>query len=144
MFQLDDCVAYIINKSAKQLSARLEKKLMRYNVTRIQWTAMYYVENNQCLTQKCLADKMSLKEPTVARLLDRMEADGLIEREFCTKDKRAKTLKLTEKGKYLNKKLTDIAETFKDDAIKGIKKEDLITFKKVVEQMLINTTDQEA
>ncbi|MDD2221306.1 MAG: MarR family transcriptional regulator, partial [Clostridia bacterium] len=89
MFQLDDCVAYIINKSAKQLSARLEKKLMRYNVTRIQWTAMYYVENNQCLTQKCLADKMSLKEPTVARLLDRMEADGLIEREFCTKDKRA-------------------------------------------------------
>jgi len=139
MFDLDDCVAYIINKSAKQLSTCLEKRLTSYNVTRIQWIAMYYIEQNSDITQKGLADKMYLKEPTVARLLDRMESEGLLVREFCKQDKRAKCISLTEKGQYLNEKLTDISETFKNDAILGIEKKDLLTFKKVVEQMLANT-----
>ena len=139
MFDLDDCVAYIINKSAKQLSARLEQRLMCYNVTRIQWTAMYYVDKNEGITQKGLAEKMYLREPTVARLLDRMEAEGLLEREFCINDKRSKHITLTEKGKFLNNKLTDIAEVFKNDAIEGIKTEELAIFKTVVDQMLANT-----
>ena len=52
MFDLNDCIAYITCKGAKALAQRLEKRLELYNVTRVQWTAMYYVSLDKFITQK--------------------------------------------------------------------------------------------
>ncbi|MEM1485050.1 MarR family transcriptional regulator [Oscillospiraceae bacterium PP1C4] len=139
MFDLDDCVAYVTCKSAKALAHRLEKRLESYDVTRVQWTAMYYVSKDELITQKKLSEKMSLRESTIVRLIDRMEKDGLLERVNSQQDKRVHNLVLTSKGDALNQKLTAVANQFKNDAIANISQEDLSTFKAVLEQMLADT-----
>ena len=78
MFNLDDCIACITSRSAKKLADCFEKRLNYYNITRTQWIALYYISVNKMITQKQLADKMSLKEPTVVRLLDKMETLGWV------------------------------------------------------------------
>lgn len=141
MFNLDDCVACITSKAAKTLGQRIEKKINeKYNVTRVQWMALYYINILEHPTQKELADRMALTEATVVRLIDRMEKEELVMRTHHS-DKRKKYLELTDKGALLNNEASLIVEEFKDVAIKNISNEDLDTYKRVLDQMLKNTEE---
>ena len=82
---------------------------------------------------------MNLKEPTVVRLLDRMEADHMLRRVCSRTDRRVRYLEMTEQGMELYQGLLGRVEQFKEDAIKGIDEEKLEVFKEVLGQMLNNT-----
>ncbi|HBE85554.1 MAG TPA: MarR family transcriptional regulator [Lachnoclostridium sp.] len=141
MFNLDDCIAFVTCKGAKDLADTLEKRLNNFNITRSQWIALYYIKNNNMITQKQLADKMSLKEPSVVRLLDKMELYGWVNRISSNDDKRMKFLILTESGKDIETAMLDVAEKFKSDVLDGISPEDLDVFKSTLNKMLINIED---
>lgn len=141
MFNLDDCIAFVTCKGAKDLADCLEKRLNHYNITRSQWIALYYIKNNNMITQKQLADKMSLKEPSVVRLLDKMELYGWVNRISSNDDKRMKFLALTDSGKEIETAMLDVAEKFKSDVLYGISLKDLDVFKSTLNKMLINIED---
>ncbi|HCD45119.1 MAG TPA: MarR family transcriptional regulator [Lachnoclostridium sp.] len=141
MFNLDDCIAFITCKGAKDLADSLEKRLNNFNITRSQWIALYYIKNNNMITQKKLADKMSLKEPSVVRLIDKMEMYGWVNRISSNDDKRMKFLILTNSGKEIETAMLDVAEKFKSDVLNGISLEDLDVFKSTLNKMLINIED---
>lgn len=136
MFKLEDCLAYFANKEMKILTSELEQRIMPYGLTRVQWMALYYIHTNDKISQKRLADLMGSKQPTIAKLLDRMEDSDLIER--IHQDKRTNFLCLTEKGKQLNQDILPVAEQFKNDAVAGISLEYLDIFEKVMKQMSKN------
>lgn len=139
LFNLDDCLAFITNQSAKLFAEALENEFRPYNITRSQWVAMYYIYTNESITQRKLADKMAIKEPSVVRLLQKLELDGLLRRSGTTADKRIKQLELSDKGIKVCTELIPIAENFKSNTVHGIPEEDLQTFKRVLELMTKNT-----
>ncbi len=141
MFRLEDCIAYITSRGAKTLAERLEDRFSGSGVSRVQWIAMYYIDSCPPITQKQLADRMNTKESTVVRLLDRMEKEKMVRRVSSKTDRRVRYLELTETGRPLYEGLTERAEQFKDDAIRGIGEEELEIFKKVLNQMLDNTEE---
>jgi DNA-binding MarR family transcriptional regulator len=138
MFNLDDCIAFITCKGAKDLADCLEKRLGYYNITRSQWIALYYISNNSVITQKQLANKMSLKEPSVVRLLDKLETMGWVSRSHGEEDKRIRFLSLTETGQKIQMDRLDVVEKFKADVLKGILPEELDTFESTLSKMLAN------
>ena len=138
MFNLDDCIAFITCKSAKELAECLEKRLNCYNISRSQWIALYYIRNNPMITQRQLADKMSLKEPSVVRLLDKMEMLGWVNRIHSQNDKRIKSLNLTDAGQKVESDLLEVAEKFKNDVLSDISHEELDNFKSTLNKMLHN------
>ncbi|MDY8094902.1 MarR family transcriptional regulator [Paenibacillus polymyxa] len=139
LFNLDDCLAFITNQSAKLFAEALENEFRPYSITRSQWVAMYYIYTNESITQRKLADKMAIKEPSVVRLLQKLELDGLLRRSGTTADKRIKQLELSDKGIKVCTELIPIAENFKSNTVHGIPEEDLQTFKRVLELMTKNT-----
>ncbi|MDR1547338.1 MAG: MarR family transcriptional regulator [Hungatella sp.] len=141
MFNLDDCIAFVTCKGAKDLADSLEKRLNNFNITRSQWIALYYIKNNDMITQRQLADKMSLKEPSVVRLIDKMERYGWVNRISGNDDKRMKFLILTDSGKEIETAMLDVAEKFKSDVLNGISFEDLDVFKSTLNKMLENIED---
>lgn len=141
MFNLDDCIAFITCKGAKDLADSLEKRLNNFNITRSQWIALYYIKNNNMITQKLLADKMSLKEPSVVRLIDKMEVFGWVNRISNNDDKRSKFLILTDAGEEIETAMLDVAEKFKSDVLNGISVEELDVFKSTLGKMLENIED---
>jgi DNA-binding MarR family transcriptional regulator len=138
MFNLDDCLAFITSRSAKIFAEALEKRFRPYNVTRVQWIAMYYILKSDSITQRELADKMCIKGPTVVPMLQKLEADGLMLRSGKDTDKRVKHLKLTEKGIRLCDDLTPVVEKFKNDTIAGIDPEALQIMERVLNTMVEN------
>jgi len=138
MFNLDDCIACITSRSAKKLADCFEKRLNVYNITRTQWIALYYISRNKTITQRQLAGKMSLKEPTVVRLIDKMEVLGWVVRTTREDDKRIKLLELTEKGQKVETEMREVAEKFRNDVISGISAEELNSYKSTLDKMLCN------
>src|SRR6188508_1842566 len=61
------------------------------------------------LSQRELADQMGVEGPTMARHLDRLEADGIVARTRDTQDRRIVRVTLTDAGQQLNGRLSKIA-----------------------------------
>ncbi|QRV18097.1 MarR family winged helix-turn-helix transcriptional regulator [Lacrimispora saccharolytica] len=116
----------------------MEKRLNYHNITRSQWIALYYIKNNNMITQKQLSDKMSLKEPSVVRLVDKMEILGWVNRVNNESDKRTKLLTLTSNGQKIETEMQAIAEKFKSDVLNGLSQQDLDNFKSTLSKMLEN------
>ncbi|MBA9084334.1 DNA-binding MarR family transcriptional regulator [Fontibacillus solani] len=139
MFNLDDCLAFITNRSGKIFAEALENEFRPSRITRSQWIAMYYIYTNESITQRELADKMAIKEPSVVRLLQKLEFENLLYRSGSNTDKRIKQLELTAKGQQICLALIPTAESFKNYTVRGIPEEDLQTFQRVLNTMIHNT-----
>ncbi|WMJ75790.1 MarR family transcriptional regulator [Sedimentibacter sp. MB35-C1] len=111
-------------------------------VTRVQWIALYYLGKDEFISQKELAERMSVKESSVARLLDRMERDGLVERVRSEEDKRVINLRLTEKGRQRRAKLVPEGEKFERLLHKNISDEDMKIFTMVLSKMVNNILEE--
>ncbi|MDK8183343.1 MarR family transcriptional regulator [Paenibacillus sp. UMB4589-SE434] len=144
LFNLDDCLAFVTNRSAKIFAETLEKEFRPYHMTRSQWIAMYYIYKNESITQRELADKLSIKEPSVVRMLQKMELEGHLRREGIQSDKRIKQLELTDKGVKICLSLMPIAEKFKNETIAGISEQDLRIFKNVLNKMVENASAEKS
>jgi DNA-binding MarR family transcriptional regulator len=57
-------------------------------MTRAQWGILIWLERQPGITQKELAELLEVEPITVARLLDRLEARGMVERRPDPKDRR--------------------------------------------------------
>lgn len=143
MFLLEDCIAFIACRDAKRLADSVERKLAPYKITRVQWNALYYIDlhKGESITQRELADCMGLREPTMVRLVDRMEKNGLLKRVASKSDRRRNNLMLTKKGREINEKLCAVVNDFKANCESGIPEADLITFKRVFKQIVENCVD---
>ncbi|EHR36428.1 MarR family winged helix-turn-helix transcriptional regulator [Helcococcus kunzii] len=136
MFDLDYCVSFVTNLASKKLSESLNSKLIKHNVTKSQWIALYYINREKSISQKNLATLMGAKESTVTGILNRVEKEDLIMRTEDKKDKRKNLLSLTEKGQELTGKLTDIAQEFRDACLEGVSLEEQEIFLKVLDKMV--------
>lgn len=138
MFVLEDCMAWLANQSSKVFSSVLDSHFAALEVTRVQWMALYYMNRNPEQKQTELAERLNCKSAALARLLDRMEKDGMLTRSVNAENRRSNRIELTEKGRRLCAEGTAIAERFMDDVIFGISEQRLELFKAVLRQMVGN------
>lgn len=138
-FDLSNCIGFVTNTAIKMISEDFNKRLERQGSTRIQWIALYFLNKaDKSMSQKELAGLMNIQDPSLARLVDRMERDGLIMRVGNSEDKRIKFLELTEKGRCKIEALMPEGEQFNELLLEGISDEELECFNHVVEKMLHN------
>ena len=74
--------------------------------------------------QAALAQLLELEPITLARLLDRLQAAGLIERRADPKDRRAHLLYLTEAAYPLLDRIFALADEVREDALAGVAEPD--------------------
>nr|WP_303740756.1 MarR family transcriptional regulator [Lutispora saccharofermentans] len=110
-------------------------------ITRVQWIALYYVKAKGRISQRDLSNLMNVKDSSAGRLIDRLERDGLIERERNDFDRRVIYIKLTDKGDQLISDLMPIGLRFNDDLLKGIDEQELMIYEKVLNKMLSNVIE---
>lgn len=138
-FNLSECIGFITNTTMKFVSEDFNRRLEAKGSTRIQWIALYFLnEENKSISQKELATLMNIKDSSLARLVDRMERDGLINRVENPKDKRVKFLELTNDGRNKIETLLPEGKYFSDLLLEDITEEELVTFYRVLDKMSNN------
>lgn len=138
MFDIDSCVAFITKNATKVITDAFTDQLSALGITRVQWTALYYLGRYQSLSQTELADKMHTKDSSIARLIDRMERDGYVERVRLPEDRRVSILKLTENGLRLWEEVLPEGEKFSQILSYNLTEEEFQCFKRVLDKMMNN------
>ncbi len=76
---------------------RLDQQLKHTGLTQSKWNALVYLtRGGDGLLQKDLARYIGIEGPTLVRLLDDLQRQGLIERRSTHRDRRGKTIHLTD------------------------------------------------
>ena len=100
---------------ARLIRVEADKRARAHGMTRAQWVILLNVDRRPGMLQKELAEVLEVEPISVARLVDRLEARGMIERRGDPMDRRCWRLHLMEAARPLlgeiNTQLDDLAQT---------------------------------
>lgn len=96
--------------TAKAWRRLMNDRLAVLGLSQAKWIALLHLEKSpQGVVQRELAEHMGIEGASLVGLLDRMAADGWIERRPCDADRRAKLVHLTAKSHRTLKEIHRIA-----------------------------------
>src|SRR5690242_12785422 len=101
---------FLLKDVSHRYVLRFEQRARGMSLTLPQCKALVRLEKNEGASQARLAALADVEPMTMVRILDRMEADGLLERRPDPADRRARCLYLTAKGKALLDQIWRLAE----------------------------------
>ncbi|WP_417565340.1 MarR family transcriptional regulator [Marinobacter sp.] len=134
---------FAVARVTRRWRKMLDERLKDLGVTQARWSTMVYLEKGgEGLTQRELASLMAIENPTLVRLLDSLEQQGLIERRPCPNDRRARRLHLTDAGRAFMDDLSGRAEVLREEMLKGISDEEIECTVKVFHKILENAEKQ--
>jgi MarR family transcriptional regulator for hemolysin len=86
---------------------------------------LYIARAGGGMRQGMLAEELGLEGPSLVRLLDQVEAAGLVERRDDPTDRRAKTLHVTAAGQALAETIEAVIEDLRNELLTEVSDEDL-------------------
>src|SRR5579862_6048230 len=95
---LERDILFLLHDVARLMRTRADQHARRFGMTRAQWVILSWLERQAGISQSDLAGLVEVEPITVCRLVDRLEAQGLVERRNDPKDRRVKRLHLTPKA----------------------------------------------
>lgn len=119
--------------------AELDRRLADLGVSQARWLVLLYLARfEEEPTQRELARSVGVEGPTLARLLDALEAQGLVSRRAVVEDRRAKKISLSPTARPLIERIEAISTELRAELFAGIDAEDLRRCQKVHAQILEN------
>ena len=85
---------FLLHDVARLIRHEADRRAGMHGMTRAQWVILIWLERQPGLSQKELAEILEVEPITVARLIDRLEARGMVERRPDAKDRRVWRLHL--------------------------------------------------
>jgi MarR family transcriptional regulator for hemolysin len=92
---LDQDFLFLLYDVARTMRTRADQRARARGMTRAQWVILARLERQPGLTQNEMASIVEVEPITIARLVDRLEARGLVERKADPRDRRVWRLHLT-------------------------------------------------
>lgn len=123
---------------SRDMSNFAERALNPFDITLEQLHLLKCLPSEQGLTQKAICEMVYKTPANTTRMLDRMEAKGLVMRRDNPEDRRASLVFITGKGKKLVTVVEGVFETFKDNFLAGITEKEEKLFRGVLKKMSNN------
>jgi MarR family transcriptional regulator, transcriptional regulator for hemolysin len=128
-------VGYLLKDVSRRYAARFEVHAEEVSLTLMQCKVLLYLSKNEGASQVRLCDLTEIEPMMMVRILDRMEADKLLERRPDPADRRARRLYLTRKAARLLDEIDRISELTRNEFFAGVSKTDREAFLKVLEHV---------
>jgi len=110
---------FLVHDIARLMRMNYDRRVKRLGLTRSQWWVINNLFRNDGLTQTELAEALDIERASLGRLLDRLEANGWVQREPCSRDRRAKRIRLASEVGPVMREMRAIAAGLRRDAMSG-------------------------
>jgi MarR family transcriptional regulator for hemolysin len=124
-------IGQVGRKWRTQLNARLKDT----GLSEARWITLLRLSLLGPVAQNDLAEQIGIQGPTLVRLLDALERQGLIERRAQRGDRRIKRIHLTRKAQPVLKNITTISGRLRRELLADIAREDLATAHRVLRRV---------
>jgi MarR family transcriptional regulator, transcriptional regulator for hemolysin len=113
-------LGFALSDVARLMRRNFNRRVQSLGLTQAQWLLLARIARHEGAKQAQLAEILEMQPISVARLIDRMEAAGWVERRRDPNDRRAVNLYLTKKAKPILDELWDRAEETQALALAGL------------------------
>lgn len=126
----------LLGRAYRQWRRAADLHLQPFELTEATWLPLVHIARApEPPRQKDLAASMFVDGSAVVRLLDNLEAAGLIQRKEGETDRRAKTIHLTARGRAIADKVETVSQRVRDDALANLSQKDIDTTVRVLQQV---------
>ena len=130
-----DRIFDINQKLRKRLENIIDVSRTIKNCTQVQIITFLINNKDKCIYQKDICNALKLKKSSITEQLDYLQTKEIIERIVDKRDKRRNRIKLTEESLERIKEINNSINDFNVGLIRGISKEELACFNKVLDKI---------
>lgn len=121
---------------ARLWRAEIDRRLATFGLTESRWLTLLHLSRlPEAATQRELAEVLGVRGPTLVRTLDRLEAEGLIERRTEAADRRTKSVHLRAEAVPVLERIEATAAAVRAEIFSDISHAEVTTCLKVFEQI---------
>jgi MarR family transcriptional regulator, transcriptional regulator for hemolysin len=124
--------------AARQMRHRFDERVNEMGGTRAKWLLIATVAAHPGATQRTIATLLEVTDVTAGRLIDRICAEGLLERRENPQDRRAYCVYLTPAAQPVLEKLATAAELFETEVFAGFSAEELTNLDRLLDKLARN------
>ncbi|WP_313519824.1 MarR family transcriptional regulator [Pseudomonas sp.] len=128
-----------VSQLSRAWRSELDRRLAGLGLSQARWLVLLHLGRfAEQPTQRELAQSVGVEGPTLARLLDSLEAQGLVRRLAVPEDRRAKKIALSPEAKPLIEKIEAISSQLRRELFQGIDPQDLHKCQQIHSHILAN------
>jgi len=124
----------LITDVARLQRTVFDRRVRRLGFTRSQWLVLRRLGIQPGASQSELADLLEVEKATAGRLIDRLEANGWVERRADESDRRINRIYMTKRGQSVHDTIGPIAEGMMEDELSGLTR----TQRKQLTELMMN------
>jgi MarR family transcriptional regulator, transcriptional regulator for hemolysin len=129
---------FLLKDVGRLYTRRFEERAHALALTLPQCKALAFLAKNEGVSQKRLAELIEVDPMSLVRMLDRMQADGWVERRSDPEDRRARCLCLTEKAKPLVDEIWRLAAETRAETLQGLATQEREVLMELLERLHAN------
>jgi MarR family transcriptional regulator for hemolysin len=138
--EVDSTLGFLLHDVARLLKKRFEQNSHGSGLTRSQWQVLTYLVQNEGINQTRLAELIEIEPITLGRIVDKLEAMGLIERHPHPTDRRTWLLHLMPTARPKLEQVRDLGEVIRSEALAGVSEDDRQHLLKTLQALKANLT----
>ncbi|NIY46656.1 transcriptional regulator SlyA [Cedecea colo] len=122
--------------------ALIDHRLKPLELTQTHWVTLHNIHQlppEQSQIQ--LAKAIGIEQPSLVRTLDQLEAKGLISRQTCANDRRAKRIRLTERATPIISEMEHVIDETRGEILAGISADELSLLVNLISRLEQNIID---
>lgn len=127
-----------IHEIDRLIKKRFDRFAETTGMSRAQWQVLARVAKHQGINQATLADLMGVEPISICRMVDRLEALGLVERRPDPGDRRARLIHLTDAARPGLERTKAAAKELFDEAMSGITPEEGVVLSRLLGRIHAN------
>lgn len=123
----------LVSDTARVWRTKLDQRLRPLGLSQGKWTTLVYLAlGADKLTQREIAARIGIEEPTLAGILDRLQQDGWVKRKPAPHDRRCKTVHLQRRTAVVLDRIFAAAQELRHELLADIPKAELETCARVL------------
>lgn len=134
---------FLLKEVSRRYVNRFEVRAAEIPLNLAQAKALVRLEKNEGVSQARLAELAEVDPMTMVRILDRMEAEGLLERRPDPSDRRARCLYLTAKAKPILGEIWRLSDEIRAEIFAGVSQAERERFMSVLQRLYDNISQLE-
>jgi DNA-binding MarR family transcriptional regulator len=137
-YRAEDSIGYLLRLSLSAIRRRLDRQMTRHALTGLQMLPLAAIGNGLCRTAAELARLNDTDPGATSRMLDRLEAKGLLQRARSAEDRRVVQLELTAAGLAIAQKIPFAVADTLNEALCDFSAAEVETLRKMLRRIVAN------
>jgi DNA-binding MarR family transcriptional regulator len=131
-FHLTQSVGFFLNRARNTLLMEMDAALTELDITGQQMGILLSLTRGVATTPFELSKLLSIDTGLMTRMLDKLEARGLLSRSRSLDDRRVVNLTLTEKGQQAAERIPEIAPEVLNRRLRNFSKKEFVEFRRLL------------